>query len=181
MNLEHHNLFLAVELSRLAFYTQRQFLDVCCFFFHYFMFFQKCQRHFISLCKFLYFSTETTCPIFMDLRPLFLQMFDSGSKPWMVGLAAGWSRLREIRRDYVSVCVCVCECIRERNLYVCLCVRSCMRSFSGAVAEECIVLSAVRPHKHGTREEKHISPSWETPGKKKIKHTACTQCTTPDQ
>lgn len=39
----------------------------------------------------------------MDLRPLFLQMFDSGSKPWMVGLAAGWSRLREIRRDYVSV------------------------------------------------------------------------------
>lgn len=95
------------------------------------MFFQKCQRHFISLCKFLYFSTETTCPIFMDLRPLFLQMFDSGSKPWMVGLAAGWSRLREIRRDYVSVWVCVCECIRERNLYVCLCVRSCMRSFSG--------------------------------------------------
>lgn len=95
------------------------------------MFFQKCQRHFISLCKFLYFSTETTCPIFMDLRPLFLQMFDSGSKPWMVGLSAGWSRLREIRRDYVSVWVCVCECIRERNLYVCLCVRSCMRSFSG--------------------------------------------------
>lgn len=46
-----------------------------------------------------------------------------------------------------------------------------MRSFSGALAEECIVLSAVRPHKHGTREEKHISPSWETPGKKKKSNT----------
>lgn len=54
--------YLAVELSSLAFYTQRQ-LSLCM------LCFQKCQRHFISLWKFLYFSTEATCPIFMDPPP----------------------------------------------------------------------------------------------------------------
>lgn len=48
-----------------------------------------------------------------------------------------------------------------------VCVRLCMRSFSSAVVEQCIVLSAVRPHKRGTREEKHIFPSWEALGEKK--------------
>lgn len=48
-------------------------------------------------------------------------------------------------------------------MYVCMCARGAL-AHSRAVAEECIVHSAVGPHKHDTREEKHIFPSWEARG-----------------
>lgn len=74
-------------------------------------------------------------------------MFDSGLKPWLV--LAGPS----LEKERGIVCVRVCECVHKREvfLYVCELVEE-------HIAEECIVHAAVGPHKHDTREEKHICP-----------------------
>ncbi len=104
MNLDYLNLFLTVELSSWAFYTQCQFsLCMLCF--------QKCQRRFFSLWRFLYFSTETTCPIFMNPFPHLIQGQSHG---WLFLLLAGPS---SEKWGGIMLCVCVC-------LSVLVCLRS---------------------------------------------------------
>lgn len=47
-------------------------------------------------------------------------IFNSGSKPWMVVLDAGWSQLREKCEGIAFVCV------HKIDLYVCLCALECV-------------------------------------------------------